>query len=69
MSCTRQCFKEGDPMYGHDDCSTCPGKDGGQSIKIKPYVPQTIPRDHQMAQELPVLDIKKLQATEIDFDG
>jgi len=32
MSCDRRCFDKDDEMYGHEDCTTCPGADDGRHI-------------------------------------
>ena len=33
MSCIKACFEEGDPLYGHEDCHTCPWADNGPRQK------------------------------------
>ena len=30
MSCDRRCFEPSGNYFGHDDCSTCPGRDDGR---------------------------------------
>lgn len=35
MSCNRQCFDKEDEWYGHDDCSTCSGRDDGSTTEEK----------------------------------
>lgn len=29
MSCIKACFDDSNPLYGHEDCHTCPWADNG----------------------------------------
>lgn len=49
MSCDRRCFNLDSGWYGHDECSTCPGRDDGTSPTVKEAEELNALRKHDAA--------------------